>query len=157
MTESNVFEPHVATANKWLDQIAETLEFPAGGRAKALRALRAGLHAIRDRLPAEEVLDLGAQLPLVIKGLYCEGWSLSHKPTDIRTRAAMIARVQKELDPDLGLDPTDVLRATIHLLVEHVTPGEILDVVGTLPKPIAELWRDLTGHAIDTLGETERT
>jgi uncharacterized protein (DUF2267 family) len=152
----DVFEPHLDTANAWLDQLVEALEFPVAKRAKALRALRAGLHAIRDRLPAAEVVDLGAQLPIVIRGIYYEGWSLANDPTQIRTRAAMIARVEKELGPDPSLDPVDVLRAVIHLLVEHVTPGEILDVLSTLPKPIAALWQDLTGHAIDTLSETER-
>jgi uncharacterized protein (DUF2267 family) len=153
---TDAFQPHLDTANAWLDQLVEALEFPVAKRAKALRALRAGLHAIRDRLPAAEVVDLGAQLPIVIRGIYYEGWSLANDPTQIRTRAAMIARVEKELGPDPSLDPVDVLRAVIHLLVEHVTPGEILDMVSTLPKPIATLWQDLTGHAIDTLAETER-
>ena len=60
----------------------------------------------------------------------------------------MVARVKKELAPDMRLDPVDVLRAVIHLLVEHVSNGEIQDILATLPKPIATLWQDLTGHAL---------
>lgn len=56
----------------------------------------------------------------------------------------MIARVKKGLMLDPRLDPVDVLRAVIHLLVEHVSPGEIRDITGTLPRQIASLWQDPT-------------
>ncbi|MBS1120573.1 MAG: hypothetical protein H6Q90_2801 [Deltaproteobacteria bacterium] len=156
MTRPHVLDSHVETANTWLNELMESLELssPADG-ARALHALRAGLHAIRDRLPASEVVDLGAQLPTLIRGIYYEGWTLTNDPTTIRDRAAMVARVKHGLMPDPRLDPVDVLRAVISLLVEHVTPGEILDVVATLPAPIAALWQDLTGHAIETLDPRE--
>jgi uncharacterized protein (DUF2267 family) len=131
-----------------MKELIENLDLSETEHPRALRALRAGLHAIRDRLPASEVLDLGAQLPLVIRGFYFDGWTLTNDPTKIRDRAAMIARVKQELGSDPLLDPVDVLRAVIHLLVEHVSPGEIADVLATLPKPIASLWHDLTGHAL---------
>jgi uncharacterized protein (DUF2267 family) len=148
-SRSHVLEAHVASANLWLAELSENLELAPTDRHRALHALRAGLHAIRDRLPAAEVVDLGAQLPVLIRGFYYEGWSLSNDPTRIRSRAAMIARVERELDPDPRLDPVDVLRAVIDLLVEHVSPGEIRDVTSTLPRAIAALWQDLTGHALD--------
>jgi uncharacterized protein (DUF2267 family) len=165
MTKSHVFDAHVDAANRWLTELTDNLDLSAEEAPRALRALRAGLHAIRDRLPASEVLDLGAQLPTLIRGLYLEGWTLPtaprsvgpgsadraaprSAPRSIRDRAAMVARVKQELEPDQHLDPVDVLRAVIHLLVEHVSTGEIEDVLATLPKPIRELWHDLTGHAL---------
>ena len=63
-----------------------------------------------------------------------------------------MTRTKNELMLDPRLDPVDVLRAVIHLLVEHVSPGEIRHIVTTLPRPIASLWQDLTGHALDLLG-----
>jgi uncharacterized protein (DUF2267 family) len=148
-------ERYVDAANVWIDELVELLELEPSERRRAVHALRAGLHAIRDRLPAVEVVQLAAQLPLVIRGLYYERWRLANDPGAIRTREAMVGRVAAELEPDLHLDPVDVLRAVIHLLVEHVSPGEILDIVSTLPRPIAGLWHDLTGHALDTLAEVE--
>lgn len=156
MTRTHVFDAHLETANKWVDEISESLELPAPERPRALHALRAGLHAIRDRLPAAEVVDLGAQLPTLVRGFYYEGWTLANDPTRMRDRADMIARVKKELMLDPRLDPVDVLRAVIHLLVEHVSPGEIRHIVSTLPRPIASLWQDLTGHALDTLAVSEQ-
>jgi len=139
------FEPYVEVARTWLDQLSASLDLPPSEQPRALHALRAGLHAIRDRLPAAEAVDLGAQLPTLIRGLYYEGWTLRNDPGLIRDRAAMLARVKRELAPDPRLAPTDALRAVIQLLVEHVSPGEIDDVIATLPRSIATLWHELAG------------
>jgi uncharacterized protein (DUF2267 family) len=149
MSRPHVFDSYVDAANIWLKQLMENLRLAADERPRALHAMRAGLHAIRDRLPTAEVLDLGAQLPTLIRGVYYEGWTLSNDPTRIRDRPSMIARVMQELTPDKHLDPVNVLRGVIQLLVLHVSAGEIHHVVATLPKPIAELWNDLTGHPVD--------
>ena len=148
MPHAHVFESYVASASKWLEQLMTILEFPAGSEGRAVHALRAGLHAIRDRLPPSEVLDLGAQLPMIIRGIYFEGWTLTNDPTRIRDRAAMIERVRRELRPD-QLDPLDVLSAVIALLVDHVSRGELEDVVATLPRSIASLWHELAAHWTD--------
>ena len=148
MTRLHIFDSHLEVANRWMKELSESLDLGAGESSRALHALRAGLHAIRDRLPNNEVVDLGAQLPTLIRGIYYEGWTLHRDTKQLRNRAAMIARVEKELAPDKHLDPVDVLRAVIHLLVEHISDGEIQHVLATLPKPIAGLWHDLTGHAL---------
>jgi uncharacterized protein (DUF2267 family) len=131
--------------------LIEDLELEPGEQSRAVHALRAGLHAIRDRLPAAEVVDLAAQLPTLLRGIFYEGWRLGNDPTRIRDRAAMLARVKKELGTDLRLAPYDVLRSVVRLLVKHVSPGEIRDVVATLPRPIATLWKELSGAAAASL------
>lgn len=140
MSPHNVFDPHLETAASWLAELAQILELSPARPQRALRALRAGLHAIRDRLPGKEVVDLGAQLPTLIRGVYYEGWTFGNDPTCIRDAEAMTARVAAELHLDPGLDPTAVLRGVIRLLVEHVSSGEIADIIATLPRPIAAFW-----------------
>lgn len=147
MKVSNVFAPAVQSARAWLVEIAENLDLPPED-PRVLRALRAGLHAIRARLPLNEVIDLGAQLPTLIRGIYYEGLGANHEPAKIRTAEDMLARVTVELGNEKRVKPVDVLRATIHVLVDHVSEGEIEDVVATLPRPIAELWHQLTGYAL---------
>lgn len=149
MPHHDVLEPYVETAHIWLAQLRVSLQLTPSEGPRALRALRAGLHAIRDRLPAAEVVDLGAQLPTVIRGIYYDGWVPSVAPRRIRDRAALLAYVEHELSPDPRLTPTDVLRAVIQLLVEHISPGEIEDVVATLPRSIAALWRELATPSSD--------
>ena len=51
---------------------------------KAYLALRTVLHALRDRLTLEEAVQLGAQLPMLVRGFYYEGWTLK-KETAQRT------------------------------------------------------------------------
>lgn len=141
MTEHHVLETTISTSRQWLHELMAKMQLPPEEASRALHALRAGLHAIRDRLPAAEVVHLGAQLPVLVRGLYYEGWRLTNDPTQIRTRAEMIDRVQREIDPDRQLSATTVLSAVIALLNEHVSAGEIANVVSTLPRPIAELWK----------------
>jgi uncharacterized protein (DUF2267 family) len=148
VTRPHIFDSHLDVANRWVKELADNLDLGREDYPRVLHALRAGLHAIRDRLPNNEVVDLGAQLPTLIRGFYYEGWTLQRDTKQLRDRAAMIVRVKKELAPDLRLDAVDVLRGVIHLLVEHVSEGEIQDVLATLPKPIRALWHDLTGHVL---------
>ena len=142
MTEAHVLEPSLASARQWLSELMTLLELPPDEGGQGLRAMRAGLHAIRDRLPAAEVVDLGAQLPALVRGIYYDGWKLTNDPTRIRSRAELIERVERELG-DQRLSAAHVLSSIIELLSRHVSSGEISDVVSTLPRSIAELWK---GH-----------
>jgi uncharacterized protein (DUF2267 family) len=148
MPRTHVFDAHVDSATRWLHELGGHLALDPSKDEQVLRALRAGLRAIRDRLPAHEVLDLGAQLPALVRGLYFEGWRLDHAPKRVRDREGMLAAVKKELGPEHRLEPIDVLRGVIRLLGEHVSDGELADVVATLPKPLAALWRELGGTAL---------
>lgn len=143
MPRLHALDSHLETANLWMKELVKSLRLARQDYPRAARALRAGLHAIRDRLPNSEVVDLGAQLPTLIRGIYYDGWTLHRDTKPLRDRPGMIARVAKELTPDTRLDPVEVLRATIRLLVNHISEGEIQDVIATLPKPIAVLWQDL--------------
>jgi uncharacterized protein (DUF2267 family) len=147
----HVFDSYLTVANTWMAFVVKELEMAPGEHPRAVLALRAGLHAIRDRLPAAEAVDLAAQLPTIMRGIYFEGWKVTNDPTRIRDRPALLARVKQELKTDDGLDPTNVLRAVIRLLVKYVSPGKIEDVVATLPAPLAELWDELSQPATETL------
>jgi len=140
MSEHSVLEATIATSRMWLHQMMEKLDLPPDDAGRALHALRAGLHAIRDRLPASEVVHLGAQLPVLIRGVYYDGWRLAQDATRMKNRSDVLEHVRHELDPD-PLSATDVLAAVIELVHEHVSAGEIDNVVATLPKALAALWR----------------
>ncbi len=140
MAEAHVLDSAVASATQWLHELMAKLELSPEESGRGLHALRAGLHAIRDRLPAAEVVDLGAQLPALVRGLYYEGWRLANDPKRIRNREEILAHVDHELSPDAKFSALAVLKAVIELLKEHVSPGEIADVTSTLPRSIADLW-----------------
>ncbi len=72
MTGLEVFDSTVQKTNIWLNDILEELHWE--DRNKAYMALRTTLHALRDRLTLEEVAQFSAQLPMLIRGIYYEGW-----------------------------------------------------------------------------------
>lgn len=140
MKEHELIESTIATSRVWLHELRDALELPDEEAGRALHALRAGLHAIRDRLPAAEAIHLGAQLPTLVRGIYYDGFRLSHDASKIHNRAEMVERVHAELEPDKRLFAPAVLQGVIDLLERHVSSGEIEKLIATLPKSIAELW-----------------
>jgi uncharacterized protein (DUF2267 family) len=72
ITGLEVFDTTLQKTNEWLQEIMQ--EFGTENRQQAYAALRATLHTLRERLPTEETAHLGAQLPMLIRGIYYEGW-----------------------------------------------------------------------------------
>ena len=103
------------------------------------RALRAVLHALRDRLSAEGVAALGAQLPMLVRGIYYEGWHPSDKPLKGR-REEFLAEIGAAFRDESDVDPESVIRAVLWLLSRHVTMGEIESVKHVLPTKLRSLW-----------------
>ncbi len=82
-TGLEVFDRTIHKTNVWLKDLMEIQDCP--DRHEAYLALRATLHALRDRLTIKETVQLAAQLPMLIRGFYYEGWD----PTGNRLRSAI--------------------------------------------------------------------
>lgn len=137
-TTISSLENTLVKTNAWLDEIAGEL---GQDRQYAYRALRAVLHALRDRLPVDEAADLAAQLPMLVRGLYYEGWKPSETPrSDERDRESFLRHVAGELDPILGEDPEQVVRIVFSTLENHCTEGQISHVRVNLPLEVQTLW-----------------
>ncbi|MEN2981558.1 MAG: DUF2267 domain-containing protein [Thermus sp.] len=139
-TGLEVFDTTLHKTHAWLKAIMEALG--AEDRHRAYMALRAVLHALRDRLPVEEVAQLGAELPMLVRGLYYEGWDPTGKPLKERHKEEFLAHVARELRTPSGpaLDPEAAARAVFQVLAQKVSEGEIRDVQNLLPKELRELW-----------------
>jgi len=107
---------------------------------KAYLALRTVLHALRDRLTVEEAIQFGAQLPMLIRGFYYEGWTLRGKPHKERHKKDFLDHIKKAFKNDVTVDPQQVCRAVFRVLVRRTSKGEIDDVKHLLPKEFQELW-----------------
>lgn len=143
MSESNVaaLEHAVHDANVWLKALAEKLHFE--DRSQAYNALRAVLHALRDRLTPEMAVHMGAQLPTFVRGVYYEGWHMAGKPTHDRSAQEFADHVLKELPPRFARDPLTVSKGVFQLLWEKLDPGESAKVIDQLPVPLRALWPDI--------------
>lgn len=137
-TEVPVFESTIHVTNTWLGELDQ--ELGRHDRHQAYRILRAVLIALRDRLTVEEATDLGAQLPMLVRGFYYEGWNPSKTPTRERNLQAFLNHIAGNLQEATDGDPEDAARAVFGLLSRHVTAGEIDHVKGSLPKDVQKLW-----------------
>jgi uncharacterized protein (DUF2267 family) len=138
MTGLDVFDRTIHKTNNWLNELMEVLGWH--DRHKAYLALRVTLHALRDRLTLEEVAQLGAQLPMLIRGFYYEGWDPTGKPLKERHKEEFLARIEEQFSGDDRADAKQVARAVFSVLSDRVTEGEIEDVKHVLPAELRELW-----------------
>lgn len=132
-----VLESAIHKTNEWLDELAKDID---GDVHHAYQALRASLHVLRDRLPLEESTDLAAQLPLVVRGIYYEGWNPSHTPTSEKDLPSFLQRIADELGGGANIEPEAAAVSVFKLLAHHCTGGQIQHVRGSLPKDLQLLW-----------------
>jgi uncharacterized protein (DUF2267 family) len=132
------FDSTLQTTNTWLRELMERMGWQ--DRHRAYHALRAALHALRDRLPVDEVATLGAQLPMLVRGFYYEGWHPADKPLKERRKEAFLAHIAEAFRDTPDVDPERVARAVFQLVAKHVTAGEIEGVKHCLPAELRSLW-----------------
>lgn len=137
VTSDHVFDATTHKTNEWLKGVMRELGWD--DRHRAYHALRAVLHTLRDRLPNHEAVDLGAQLPMLVRGMYYEGWVLDRDPKRLRKEAGFLAAVAADFPGDPSADAEQITRAVFSVIANHVTAGEIKDVVLNLPEDLRML------------------
>lgn len=135
MTGLEAVDTTVHKTNEWLHGIEKRL----GGTnlQTAYRTLRAVLHALRDRLTVDDAAAFGAQLPMLVRGIYYEGWHPRGKPLKVRHADEFLAHVRTELTENLH--PDDAVRAVFGEFERHLDPGEFAKLMRQLPKELADL------------------
>jgi uncharacterized protein (DUF2267 family) len=138
-TGLDVFDTTLHKTKSWLNELMQVLG--SQDRHEAYLAMKATLHALRDRLTVEEVAQLGAQLPMLIRGFYYEGWDPTGKPLRVRQKEQFLARIEQQFRGDDGINAERLARAVFTVLAKRVSEGEIEDVKHILPAEIRDLWR----------------
>ena len=128
----------VEKANIWLRDMAA--ELGSADRNQAYRELRAVLHTLRDRLTVDEAAQLAAQLPLLIRGIYYDGWDPSRTPMRYHDAHEFLARVREEAKLAGETEASFAVGAAARVLRAHVSEGEFEDVVRVLPEPVRALF-----------------
>lgn len=135
-----IFDKSIQDANIWVNEIMDELDWE--DKHRAFSALRSTLHVLRDRLQINECAHFSAQLPTLIRGVFYEGYKPSNYSADIRTKGEFVDAVAEALSDDLDVNPTDIVSATLNVIADHISEGEMEDVKATLPKDIRDLWDD---------------
>jgi uncharacterized protein (DUF2267 family) len=137
MAEVRDFNTAAQSAEVWVDDLTSRLAWH--DRDRAYMALLATLHALRDCVGRDEAVFLGAQLPALLRGLYYEGWHPGNRATT-RKRDAFLARVHDGVRRDPAVDPEQVARAVLALLVARLSAAEVEDAKTATPRELHNLW-----------------
>lgn len=141
-TGLQTFDKTIHETNVWLKDMMDELGIE--DRHQAYRILKGVLHVVRDRLTVTETQQLAAQLPMLVRGFYYEGWRPSDSPTRPRHKEEFLERVEKELE-DLQnrgaqLNIEAVTAAGLKVIEKHVTWGEVQHVIQQMPKALKDMW-----------------
>lgn len=109
-----------------------------GRKHQAYNLLRAVLHALRDRLPAEVAVNFAAQLPMIVRGFYYEGWKPSQVPVKMN-HDEFIGRIQKELTFQSDLSTEELIKKTFKQLSLHIDQHELEHLRKILPEDVGTL------------------
>lgn len=129
----------VQQTQEWLKALREAGDYAS--EAEALSVLRAVMHQLRDRLTPQEAVDLGAQLPIIVRGIYYEGWRMGKTPQKVRSRDEFLEQVSAKLVPH-PISAEQATKDVFALLAVTLDRGEIIDVIAQLPHGVKELWPD---------------
>lgn len=134
MNQPDVYARSTQSTQEWIREICDLADNE--NDQVAYQALRATLHALRDRIPVDATAHFAAQLPTMLRGIYYEGWDPSKTPKEIRNRDEFLGVIRDEYNYPVEVDleylssavfetinhqvSTDLARKTRHLLNEEL-------------------------------------
>ena len=139
-TSLDVFDKTLHTTNVWLNEISAKI---GPDRHIAWKVLSTVLHKLRDHLPIDLAAHLGAQLPLLVRGVYYDQFEPAKLPVESHTAEEFIQEVQKWLSDTRTVDAKEAIAAVFGVLTRHVAAGQIDKVRDALPGGVKKLWREL--------------
>ncbi|TLP81772.1 DUF2267 domain-containing protein [Maribacter sp. ACAM166] len=113
---------------------------------KGGRIFTAIMRALRDIIPPEESLQLIAQLPMFLKGVYVNGWNIKKQKPKIKHMPEFVELVRQHDNPaaggDFGEDDDLAERyidTTFIYLRKYISLGEMEDIRDGLPKDLKSM------------------
>ena len=122
----------------WINDLDSRLGWE--NKHRSYRLLRTVLQALRDWLPVNDAVGLGAQLPELLRGAYYEHWRPSTTPVKHRKKGEFLARIADAFRNDPMSSTSNAVTAVFELLSDKIAAGEIEDVRHELPADIRGLW-----------------
>jgi uncharacterized protein (DUF2267 family) len=135
-----VIDHTVQLTHEWINELRERLDWDSS--RDSLRLLRVTMVQIRDHLGHNEMAQFSAQLPLLIRGMFFEGWQPAHTPIHDRKAEHFIAAIEAQVSDVLEWRGPQDIRAVFKTLNNKISEGEIRDIKAGLPQSIRDLWPD---------------
>lgn len=131
-----VFDKTLQTTNIWLDEICSMI---GPDRKGAWKVLSVVLHKLRDRLPVELAAHLGAELPLLIRGVYYDQFEPEKKPKKWKLDD-FVEAVSEGLSDARPVNARRAIQAVLAVLSRHLPHGQIAKVQSALPGDLRAFW-----------------
>ena len=131
---ADAIERSVHRTNTWLKELEEELR--RDDRNEAWRILRAYLQLLRDELTVDEAAQMAAQLPLVIRGAFYDGFDPSSQPAKVRDREEFLERLSERGQLTGAGEAAFAAECVTRVLWRHITAGELDDVLSQLPSGV---------------------
>jgi uncharacterized protein (DUF2267 family) len=133
---ADAVERSVHKTNEWLSDLAA--ELGDIDREDAWRILRAYLHVLRDELTVDEAAQLAAQLPLVLRGAFYEGFDPGNQGK-VRHGDEFLSRFAQLAQRPDTVEAVRAVEAATRVLQRHITGGEWGDVLAQLPSDVRKV------------------
>jgi len=127
----------VSETEVWVDDVMRRLGWH--DRERVYLIMLATLHALRNSLPRDEAVYIGAQLPPLLRGLYYEGWHPGAHLAD-KSRSAFLGRIHDSVHRDPGIDVEEAARVVFAALAARLPAAELEEAKAAMPKPLHNLW-----------------
>ena len=131
-----------ATIQKTIDllkDVSSEFAWPDERRGQAYSALRSVLHAMRDRLHVTEAANFAAQLPMLVRGFYYEGWKPESVPKKYN-REQFLNEVHRNFALSVDGGTEALVQGVLRVLSRHVEAGVIDKIQLSLPADLRSLF-----------------
>lgn len=135
-----VIDHTVELTHQWVNELAERLDWTSA--RDTLRLMRVTLHAIRDHLNVNESAQFAAQMPLLIRGMYYEGWVPKETPVKQRHVSAFLTDIEAKVGDVRDYRGPEDIECVFKLINSKISRGEVEDIRANLPQEIRGLWPD---------------
>jgi uncharacterized protein (DUF2267 family) len=136
---------YVEEANKFVKEVAHELRTPKD-IDHASRVTTAVLHTLRERITTEESMHVISNLPVILKGIYVDGWKITKEISRADTLDEFLDEVREHAPGSAGRDfgdnqmARDNVQAVIRVLRKYIDEGEMRHIRQQLPEGVAALF-----------------
>ena len=152
-TGLEVFDKTLQVTNIWLNEVVDDL---GPDRHFAWHVISTVSRLLRDQLPPDMAAHLGAQLPLLVRGTYYDGWRTPSDPETVKSAEEFLTKVAAGLASTRAVAPADAVTAVFGVMSRHIDRQQAAKVRGCLNESLRRLWPEAVLLAGSRLAPAER-
>jgi uncharacterized protein (DUF2267 family) len=141
---ANLFNKDYREAEYFIKDLALQLGTP-NDPFHAVRVLKALFTELRRRIIPDESLHLISQLPLILKGLYVDGWAINEPLSEARNFNEFLNELRTNSERKASADFANdelarkKIRITLQAIKKFIPDDEVGQLRDELPKEVAEM------------------